>query len=90
MSTQTPARALSQEKELGSLAPGSVADVVVSKVENGSFTYLDVLHESRTASERIIADTIIYSGNIYNGSRYRPVEMSHKHDAPPGFILNET
>ena len=90
MSTRIPARALSQEKELGSLTPGSVADVVVSRIENGSFTYLDVLHEQRTSSEKIVAETIVYSGNLYNGSRYHPVDMSHKHDAPPGFILTET
>jgi dihydroorotase len=90
MSTRIPARALSQEKELGSLTPGSVADVVVSRIENGSFTYLDVLHEQRTSNEKIVAETIVYSGNVYNGSHYRPVEMSHKHDAPPGFILTET
>jgi dihydroorotase len=90
MSTQIPARALSQEKELGSLATGTVADVVISNVEQGDFTYLDVLHESRFAKEKIVPETIIYSGNIYDGDKYSPVEMSHKHDAPPGFILTET
>jgi len=90
MSTQTPARALSQEKELGSLTPGTVADVAVSNVEIGSFTYLDVLHESRKASEKIVPETVIYSGNVYDGGKYQPGEMTHKHDAPPGFILSET
>ena len=90
MSTQIPARALSQEKELGSIAVGTVADVVISNVDQGEFTYLDVLHESRSAKEKINPETTIYSGNIYGGDKYSPVEMSHKHDAPPGFILTET
>jgi dihydroorotase len=90
MSTRIPARALSQEKELGSLAVGTVADVVVSAVEQGNFTYLDVLHESRSATEKFSPETVMYSGNIYDGDRYKPIEMSHKHDAPPGFILTET
>jgi len=90
MSTRIPGRALGQERELGSLSVGTVADVVVASVEQGSFTYLDVLHESRTASEKIVPETVIYSGNIYDGDKYEPVEMTHQHDAPPGFILTET
>lgn len=90
MSTRIPGRALDQERELGSLSVGTVADVVVASVEQGSFTHLDVLHESRTASEKIVPETVIYSGNIYDGDKYEPVEMTHQHDAPPGFILTET
>ena len=59
MSTLIPARALLQEKELGSLSTGTVADVVISNIEKGSFTYLDVLHESRTANEKIVPETVI-------------------------------
>ena len=81
---------LLQEKELGSLSTGTVADVVISNIEKGSFTYLDVLHESRTANEKIVPETVIYSGNEYTGGRYSPVEMTHRNDAPPGFILTET
>ena len=77
MSTRTPAKALSQEKDLGSLAVGTVADVVVSTIEPGTFTYLDVLHEERSAKEKINPETIIYSGNIYDGDKYTPTEMTH-------------
>ena len=90
MSTRIPARALSQEKELGSLAAGTVADVVISEVQQGSFVYLDVLHEERSAKEKFSPETVIYSGNIYDGDKFQPSEMTHKHDAPPGFILTET
>ncbi|NQW18361.1 MAG: amidohydrolase family protein [Chloroflexi bacterium] len=90
MSTRIPARALSQERELGSLSAGTVADVVVSRVDEGKFKYLDVLHEVRNADQRIVPETVVYSGQIYDGGRYSPVEMSHQHDAPPDFIVNET
>ena len=90
MSIRAPARALSQEKELGSLSPGTVADVVISNIETGSFSYMDVLHEERSAKEKIVPETVIYSGNVYDGGRYSPVEMTHREDAPPGFILTET
>ena len=90
MSIRAPARALSQEKELGSLSPGTVADVVISNIETGSFSYMDVLHEERSAKEKIVPATVIYSGNGYDGGRYSPVEMTHREDAPPGFILTET
>ena len=90
MSTRIPARALDQERELGSLAVGTVADVVISSIDQGEYTYMDVLHETRTSREKIVAETIVYSGNVYDGSHYHPVEMSHKHDASPGFILTET
>jgi dihydroorotase len=90
MSTRIPARALFQEKELGSLAVGTVADVVISEVQQGSFVYLDVLHEERSAKEKFSPETVIYSGNIYDGDKFQPGTMTHKHDAPPGFILTET
>jgi dihydroorotase len=90
MSTRVPARVLSQEKELGSLSPGTVADVVISRVDNGSFEYLDVLHEVRRANERILPETVVFSGEIYDGGRFEPGEMSHQHDAPPDFIVSET
>ena len=90
MSTRIPARALDQERELGSLAVGTVADVVVSSIDQGEYTYMDVLHETRTAKEKINPETVIYSGNIYDGDKYETVEMTQKHDATPGIILSET
>lgn len=90
MSTVVPAKAIGQQERLGTLKPGYVADIVVSEVEAGQFTYLDVLHETRTGREKIIPETVIYSGKLYDGEKYRPKEMTHREDAPPGFILTET
>ena len=90
MSTWIPARALDQAHRLGTLKPGYVADVVVSNVETGQFEFLDVLHERRNGTEKIIPETVIYSGKIYSGAKFVPTEMTHREDAPPGFIQNET
>jgi len=86
MSTTAAARALRQEGKLGTLAPGTVADVVVSRLEDGEFVYLDVLHEKRVGRQRIVPETVIYGGEIYRGKRYEPQKMIHRVTAPPGFV----
>ncbi len=90
MSTVTPAKALHQEGTLGTLKPGAIADVVVSELADGQFEFLDVLHERRVGSQRILPETVIYSGKVYDGDRFSPGEMIHRHDAPPDFIQTET
>jgi dihydroorotase len=88
MSTSIPAKALHRGNDLGTLKPGAVADVVVSELAKGEHVYLDVLHEKRTGKERILPQTVIYGGKVYDGPKYSPGKMSHKGDAPPGFIEN--
>jgi dihydroorotase len=90
MSTSVPAKALNEQDRLGALKPGYIADVVVSELEQGQFTYMDVLHEKRVGREKINAETVIYSGRIYDGDKFVPGDMTHKEDAPPGFILTES
>ncbi len=90
MSTSVPARALNEQDRLGTLKAGYIADVVVSELATGTFEYLDVLHEKRTGREKIVPETVIYSGRIYDGDKFIPGEMTHREDAPPGFIMNET
>ena len=86
MSTIAGARALRQEGILGTLAPGTAADVVVSRMEDGEFIYLDVLHEKRAGSRRIVPETVVCGGKIYQGKRYTPRQMIHRVTAPPGFV----
>ena len=45
-----------------------------------------MLHEKRVGTQRILPETVIYGGVIYDGPRYEPREMTHATDAPPGFI----
>ena len=86
MSTTAAARALRQEGKLGTLAPGTVADIVVSRLEDGEFVYMDVLHEKRVGKQRIVPETVVYGGEIYRGKRYEPRKMIHRVTAPPGFV----
>lgn len=85
MSTAAGARALRQEGKLGTLTPGTVADAVISRLEDGEFVYLDVLHEKRVGRQRIVPETVIHGGEIYRGKRYTPGRMIHRVTAPPGF-----
>jgi dihydroorotase len=86
MSTVVPAKALRQEGFIGTLKPGAQADVAISDLANGEFEYLDVLHEKRIGKQRILPETTIHDGVIYDGPRYEPGDMTHATDAPPGFI----
>ena len=86
LSTAVPARVLRREGELGTLRPGAVADVVVSELAEGEHVFLDVLHEKRVGRQRIVPEVVIYGGTVYDGPRYEPKEMTHRADAPPGFI----
>ena len=76
MSTVTPAKALRQEGILGTLKPGAQADVTVSELATGEFVYLDVLHEKRVGERRILPETVIYRGGIYEGERYAPKTLT--------------
>ncbi len=85
-STVVPAKALRQEGFIGTLKPGAQADVTISELTTGEFEYLDVLHEKRVGKQRILPETTIHDGVIYDGPRYEPGKMIHATDAPPGFI----
>lgn len=86
MSTVVPAKALRQEGSLGTLKPGAQADVTISELAEGKFEYLDVLHERRVGRQRILPETTIHDGLVYDGPRYEPDDMTHATNAPPGFI----
>ena len=60
--------------------------MTISELAEGRFEYLDVLHEKRVGTQRIVPETVIYGGVIYDGPRYEPGDMTHATDAPPGFI----
>jgi len=90
MSTAVPARVLRREGELGTLRPGAVADVAVSELAEGEHVFLDVLHEKRVGRQRIVPEVVIFGGEVYDGPKYEPKQMTHEADAPPGFIEGGT
>jgi dihydroorotase len=88
MSTVVPAKVLRREGEIGTLRPGSAADVTVSRLEDGEFEFLDVLHEARRGRMHIVPEVVIAGGAVYEGPAYQPKAMTHQVTAPPGFVIS--
>ena len=51
--TQTPAKAIRMQDEVGTLRPGVVADLAVFRIEEGEFTMTDTHGESRTTRRKL-------------------------------------
>jgi dihydroorotase len=65
MVTANAAVVLGMEGEIGTLAPGAVADVSVLACEAGSWTLEDSLGEQITASERLRPELAVKAGKVY-------------------------
>jgi len=61
--TANPAREIKHE-ELGNLAEGSIADVVVLRVEEGSFGFTDMVNTKLTGTKKLICELTIKDGKI--------------------------
>ena len=84
MSTLAPARVLHQEGVLGTLRSGAMADVVISELAEGEFTYLDVLHEKRVGEHRILPEVVVHNGEVYDGESYGAVRHDPQHGRSAG------
>lgn len=60
--TVRPARVLGDARELGSLAPGTVADLTVLEVRQGSWVLEDAEGELETTSTRLVPRMVIRAG----------------------------
>jgi dihydroorotase len=66
MSTVAPAREINRP-ELGTLSPGSPADVAVLALEEGAFGYVDCERTTMPGSQRLRCEMTLYGGEIvYN------------------------
>jgi dihydroorotase len=65
--TVAPANVLGRGQELGSLRPGSVADLLQFRLREGSFTFIDI-HRLERRGNRIIEPLL----TIRNGIAYEP------------------
>jgi dihydroorotase len=63
--TLAPARALHREREIGTLAAGSTADVFVFDLQNGEFVFTDTHLKARTGRARIVPHLVVKDGNPY-------------------------
>src|SRR5262249_25590422 len=64
--TLNPARALGRETELGTMKPGSTADVLVFEQEHGEFVLMDTHFRTLKASQRLRACHVIRQGCLWN------------------------
>lgn len=67
MSTTRPAAALGRSGELGTLRPGSIADVALLEKREGRFVFTDSYRQERTGRELLVAAATIRRGEIVPG-----------------------
>ena len=60
--TINAARVMPAFKELGTLKPGSVADVAVFELREGAVEFLDNVNGKRTGQRKLVAQTVIANG----------------------------
>lgn len=60
--TTVPAKVLARENEIGTLAPGALADVLVFDLESGDFAYTDTHLKVRRSEKRIVPILVIKRG----------------------------
>jgi dihydroorotase len=60
--TVVPAKVLGREREIGTLATGSLADVLVFDVETGDFRFSDTHLKVQTGSKRIVPHLVVKKG----------------------------
>lgn len=70
--TSRPARAI-RRPDLGTLKPGSVADVALFRLEAGSHTFYDVFMASRTGSARLVNTGTIRAGKLMERREAMPL-----------------
>jgi dihydroorotase len=62
-STANPAKEIKHE-ELGNLSPGSVADVAVFRLENGSFGFVDMYNSRMKGTKKLSCELTVHDGKV--------------------------
>ena len=70
--TQTPARLMGMEGQLGTLRPGALADIAVMKLENRDFTFVDSYGNSLRANRILLPQMTLKAGK----TRYRQIDFT--------------
>jgi dihydroorotase len=63
--TATPARLL-KRPDLGDLSPGSTGDATVMRIEEGAFTFTDVLNQTLAGNRRFALDSVVVGGKLWH------------------------
>jgi dihydroorotase len=64
LTTVTPARAIGKTQEMGSLKPGSPADVAVFDLVQGSFSLVDSQGDTRKSTQKLVPVLALRQGRI--------------------------
>ncbi|MCC6315320.1 MAG: amidohydrolase/deacetylase family metallohydrolase [Thermomicrobiales bacterium] len=70
--TSRPAAAM-RRPDLGSLRPGSAADVAIFRIEEGEFTFHDVHMNARTGTRRLVNTETLVGGKLLERTPERPL-----------------
>ena len=68
--TTAPAKAMGMQEELGTLKPGTVADLAVLKLETGTFEFTDAKGQTRTGEQKLDPVSTIRNGRLYAPSAF--------------------
>jgi dihydroorotase len=71
--TSHPARAIGRP-DLGTLRPGSVADIALFRLETGQFTYYDIRMSARLGHQRLVNTATYLAGQLLPLLPERPAE----------------
>ena len=70
--TQTPARLMGMEGQIGTLKPGAFADITVMKIEDRDFTFVDSYGNSLKSSRILVPQMTVKAGK----TRYRQIDFT--------------
>ena len=65
--TETPAKVLNRP-DLADLSIGSTGDATVMRIEEGQFTFTDVLGQTIDGTQRFALDSIVVAGNLWHSA----------------------
>jgi dihydroorotase len=66
--TSTPAKIFNFPEKIGTLEPGTTADVAVLELQQGSFEYQDQVRQMRTLKQQFVAAATLKGGIFLKGS----------------------
>lgn len=76
--TATPAALLGMSGQIGTLAPGSFADICVCSLRSQEVTFTDTAGEKRTGSRILVPELVVASGNIAFRQMYIHIEQQRQ------------
>jgi dihydroorotase len=78
--TAIPARVLNREHQIGTLASGAQADVLVFELESGDFSFSDTHLKVRRGDRRVVPHLVIKSGRVHHPGSI-PIKLRDLYDS---------